>query len=184
MRLFFKKSLFYFTSRERRKRGEEREEREKETLMWERNTNQLPHSNQGSSPQPGMCTDWELNWQPLGYGTVIQPTEPLQPQCHLRLLKYLSAHVKNIHRLPSLLQLIRIKYKLISLAFKALSNMATSYISSCSPLLIIPLWQLFFSAKINHMIPWRLFAPSCTYLTSNATFSILTLVLAPSSKPL
>ena len=33
---------------------------------------------------PGMCPDWESNWQPLNLQTSIQSTEPHQPEqiCH------------------------------------------------------------------------------------------------------
>ena len=49
--------------------------------MWERNINWLPTGCiqiEKSTRNLGMCPDWEWNSQPLGYRTMLQPTETYQ----------------------------------------------------------------------------------------------------------
>ena len=57
--LLFRFYLFIF--RESRKE----KERGRQTLMCKRNFNGLP-STRGPDHNPGMCPDWELNWQASG----------------------------------------------------------------------------------------------------------------------
>ena len=50
--------------------------------MWERSIDWLPSTCTWTGDQThnlGMCPDWELNAQTVGYGTTHQPAEPHWP---------------------------------------------------------------------------------------------------------
>ena len=74
--------LFYSHSRETEGK------REKETLMWERNSDGLPSTCAPTGDwihNLGMCPDQESNWRPFSYGTTLQPTEPHQPRQNISM---------------------------------------------------------------------------------------------------
>ena len=80
--------LFIYFQRE----GKGGRKRGRETPMWEKNINWLGDW----TYNPGMCPDWELNWQPFALRGYTQPTQPHQsgpccfipapqpPFCHYR----------------------------------------------------------------------------------------------------
>ena len=43
-----------------------------------------------SAHNPGMCPDWESNWQPFGLQAGTQSTEPHQPGLYLNFLKKIN----------------------------------------------------------------------------------------------
>ena len=67
---FLKKYFIYFhkEGKGRRKRGE----KYRLVAFYTPPTGDLAHN-------PGMCPDWESNWQPLGSQAGTQSTEPHQP---------------------------------------------------------------------------------------------------------
>ena len=66
----FKKIFYLFIFRQRGREGER--ERDKDQFVFA-----SPGPLTGDlAPNPGMCLDWELNWQPLGSQASIQSTEP------------------------------------------------------------------------------------------------------------
>ena len=76
---FFLRFYFYFIFRQREREGEK--EREKHQC-----TREIHQSVASRMPltgclacNPGMCPDWELNQQPVGFQPGTQSTEPHQP---------------------------------------------------------------------------------------------------------
>ena len=87
--------FFIAFRKRRRERGKERE-----TSMWERSIDLLPpiHTTTGDpAHNPVMCSDWESNLQPFGYGMTFQPTE--LHWAGPALLTYLKFIVKFIFQL-------------------------------------------------------------------------------------
>ena len=73
---FFLRFYLFSEIGERREKERERntDERKKHQLVASR---KLPTSDLACNP--GMCPEWELNWQPLGPQASAQSTEPHQP---------------------------------------------------------------------------------------------------------
>ena len=91
--------IYLFTFRERG-REEEREGEKHQCVVASCTppTGDLAHN-------PGMCPDWELNWQPFGLQASTQSTEPHQPGLEAycfnllfplnNILRHLSSHSFN-----------------------------------------------------------------------------------------
>ena len=55
------------------------EGREKEGEKYECVVTSCTPPTEGPAHNPGMCSDWELNWWPFGSQSGTQSTEPHQP---------------------------------------------------------------------------------------------------------
>ena len=80
--LFFLR-FYLFIFRERGREGERQGEKhqcEKETTICGLSYISHVRLNLDRACNPGMCPDWELNWQPFALQDVIQPIEPHQSE--------------------------------------------------------------------------------------------------------
>ena len=136
MRLIFKKILFIF--RERGREGE----REGEKHQCVVDSRVPPPGDQAHNP--GMCPDWEPNWQPFGSQASAQSTEPHQPGQWEVLLT--QPALSAVHQFPIF------TLKEVSSVYTALGRLGASHWKAV--LIVVPIYRtlLMGQARSIHII--------------------------------